>query len=138
MVSGCHLEVVFSYLFISSLLKNKSGQASSLTEAHCVREEKVVMISKALRKTTCQLPQNATGLSVVTFFFSCQQPFADSLTKSRSCPQLSEEINPSATDTEHLSWWKKFFVDGHIKTTWIHFRELAFSIVVYFYIQSFL
>lgn len=68
MVSGCHLKMVFFYLFTSSILKSKSGQASSLTEVHCVREEKVPMISKALRKITHQLPQNATGLSVVTDF----------------------------------------------------------------------
>lgn len=71
MVSGYHLKMAFFYLFTSSLLKSKSRQASSLTEVHCIREEKVVMISKALRKMTCQWPQNATGLSVVAnFFFS--------------------------------------------------------------------
>lgn len=81
-----------------------------------MREEQVVKISKALKNTTCQEAQNATGHSVVTFFFffsffHCQQPAADSLTKSRIFPQLSEYINnnnttnnnPSATDTGYLS-----------------------------------
>lgn len=34
-----------------------------------MREEQVVKISKALKNTTCQEAQNATGHSVVTFFF---------------------------------------------------------------------
>jgi len=89
-----------NFLFTTSLLKSKSGQASRLTRG-TLCQTKSATFSNTLRKTTRQLPQNAMGLSAVTnFFFS---PVNSHLQKSRSFPQLSEFIDPSATDTEHFS-----------------------------------
>lgn len=106
------LRVSFFYSFISSLLKSKSGQTASLRGTSCERREScedLQGIKKYNLSVGTECHRAFSGHHFFSFFL-CQQPSADSLTKSRSFPQLSEYINPSATDTEYLSQWKKDYL----------------------------
>lgn len=100
------LRVSFFYSCISPLLKSKSGQAASLRGTSCERRascEDLQGIKKYNLSGGTECNRAFSGHLFFFSFFHCQQPAADSLTKSRIFPQLSECINPSATDTEYLS-----------------------------------